>query len=74
MICRKGDKPIMDIKHKSIQSIQRVVRNRQIKYEIVLKPNYSFESTGTQIQYCDETDIEEMVGEIVYCDGENIER
>lgn len=64
----------MDIKHEGIQSIQRVVRNRQIKYEIALNPNYSFESTGTQIQYCDEADVEEMIGEIIYCDGEHIER
>jgi lipoate-protein ligase A len=49
----------MDIKHMGIESIQEVVKNKQIKYEIVLKPNYSFESTGTQIQYVNEEDIEE---------------
>lgn len=64
----------MDIKHEGIQSIQKVVRNRQIKYEIALKPNYSFESTGTQIQYCDKADIKEMISEIIYCDGERIKR
>ena len=64
----------MDIKHEGIQSIQKVVRNRQIKYEIALKPNYSFESTGTQVQYCDETDIKKMISEIIYCDGEHIKR
>lgn len=60
--------------HDGIESIQRVIKNRQIKYEIILKPNYSFESTGTQIQYCDESDIEEMIGEIIYCDGVDISR
>ena len=64
----------MDIKHMGIESIQEVVKNKQIKYEIVLKPNYSFESTGAQIQYVNEEDIEEMVGKIVYCDGESLER
>ena len=64
----------MDIKYEGVQSVQRVVKNKQIKYEIILKPNYSFESTGTQIQYCNETGIEEMVNEIIYCDGEHIER
>ena len=63
---------MMDIKHEGIRSIQKVIRNRQIKYEIALKPNYSFESTGTQVQYCDEADIKEMISEIIYCDGEHI--
>lgn len=65
---------MINIKHKGIRSIQKVVRNRQIKYEITLNPNYSFESTGTQVQYCDETNIKEMIDEIIYCDGEHIER
>ena len=59
----------MGFKHEGVESIQRVLKNREFKYEISLKPNYSFESTGTQVQYCDEDDIEEMINEIVYCDG-----
>lgn len=39
-----------------------------------INPNYSFESTGTQVQYCDEADIKEIINEIIYCDEEHIER
>lgn len=64
----------MNIQHKGIRSIQEVIRNKETKYEIVLNPNYSFESTGSQIQYVDKEYIEEMINEIVYCDGESLER
>ena len=63
----------MNTIHKWVASIQKVLRNKEFKYEIKLKPNYSFESTGTQIQYCYENEINEMLDEIVYCDGKGLE-
>ena len=53
-----------------IESISKVVKYGRIRYEIVLKPNYSFESYGGQVMYCDsEKDIDELKKEIVFCDG-----
>lgn len=59
-----------------VESIQKVIRNRKLKYEIILKPNYSFESTGTQLQYCecDDGELKSLLNEIIYCDGENASR
>lgn len=62
------------IKHEGIKSIQRVIKNRKVKYEIILKPNYSFEQSGSQIQYVDEYDIASTIDSIIYCDGNDIRR
>ena len=59
--------------YEGVESIERVIKNRKLVYEIILKPNYSFQSTGTQVQYVDEEEyIKEMLEEIIYCDGETI--
>lgn len=58
-----------------IESICRVVKYGEIKYEIVLKPSYSFESYGGQVMYCDsEEDIDELRKEIIFCDGNIVKR
>ena len=64
-------------RYTGVESIQKVIINRQLKYEIILKPNYSFESTGTQLQYCecdDDKELKSLLNEIIYCDGENVSR
>lgn len=63
------------MKDKRIESICRVVLYGQVKFEIKLKPNYSFESSGAQIMYCSsEKEIDELKNEIVFCDGKIVSR
>lgn len=63
------------MKDKRIKSIERVLKNRELKFEIILNPNYSFESSGGQIMYCStKKELNELKKEIIFCDGETMYR
>lgn len=63
------------MKDERIESICRVVLHGQIKFEIKLKPNYSFESSGAQVMYCSsKKEIDELKNEIIFCDGKTVSK
>ena len=63
------------MKDKRIKSIEKVLKNGELKYEIILNPNYSFESYGGQVMYCSsKEELRELKNEIIFCDGETMMR
>ena len=63
----------MKLRKGRIESICKTIWCGKLKYEVRLAPNYSFSSTGNQVQYVDNIkELYELTKEIVFCDGVRI--